>query len=95
MNNFNRTYKKNTNFVSRKVDDENILVPIRQNVGDMDNVYTMNEVGTFIWEQIDGKKDEKKIIEAVTEEFDVDISTANNDVVSFIKEIEDFIILVE
>jgi hypothetical protein len=46
-------YERNPDFVFRKVVEECILVPIRQDVGDMDCIYTLNEVGAFIWEYLD------------------------------------------
>ena len=45
-----RCFKKDPNMVSRKIADEVILVPIRQNVGDLESIYTLNEVATRIWE---------------------------------------------
>ena len=46
-------YKRNASMISRKVGNEIVLVPIKQNVGDLQNIYTMNEVGVRIWEIIE------------------------------------------
>ena len=89
MNDLEKVYQKDSNIVSRKIADEYILVPIRQNVGDLESIYTLNEVGAFIWEQIDGRRNVKAIVEAVREEFEVDPSTASNDVVNFLQELEE------
>ena len=50
-----KVYKKSDSIVSRKIADEFILVPIRQNVGDMESIYALNETSARIWELIDGK----------------------------------------
>lgn len=54
----------------------------------MNNMFTLNEVGSFIWDQVNGKKCVKEIIESVHSEFDVDRKTAENDVMDFFKKTE-------
>ena len=51
-----KKYRKNENFVYRMIQHETILVPIKDNVGDMDSLYNLNEVGAFVWERLDGEK---------------------------------------
>ena len=62
--------------VTRKTGNEYVLVPISDNVADMDSVYTLNETGAFIWELIDGKKSVSDLIKALAEEYKIDIETA-------------------
>jgi hypothetical protein len=45
-------YERNPAYIFRKVVDEFILVPIHQDVADMDCIYTLNGVGAFIWEHL-------------------------------------------
>ena len=49
-------FRKNENFVFRQIDDETILVPIKNNVGDMGAIYNLNEVGAYVWSHLDGQK---------------------------------------
>ena len=49
MEDLEKTYGKNENFVYRRISDETILVPIKDNVGDMGSIYNLNEVGAFVW----------------------------------------------
>ncbi len=44
-------YERNPDFIFRKIVDEMVLVPIHQDVADMDCIYTLNSVGASIWEQ--------------------------------------------
>ena len=45
----------------------------------MNSVYTLNDTGAFIWEQINGKRNVEEII-ALTDEYDIDIKKAEADV---------------
>jgi len=82
-------YDKKSQFASRYVGKELILVPIRTKVTDMNEMFTLNEVGSFIWEQIDGAHTEADIIKAVVDEFDVDEAKAGEDVTGFIVRLEE------
>lgn len=48
---------------------------------------TLNEAGTFIWEQADGKHTLAEIIDQMCEKFDVDYAQAEQDAVAFIQEL--------
>jgi methyltransferase-like protein len=79
--------------VTRKTGDEYVLVPVANNIADMDSVYTLNETGAFIWELIDGKKSVEDLIEAVIKEYNVDSITATTDVFSFINNLHKYLII--
>ena len=79
--------------VSRKTGNEYVLVPVTGNIADMDSVFTLNETGAFIWEQIDGKRDVEEISKEVMKEFAVDEMEAQADVLDFIEEIKLFLII--
>ena len=55
-------YSHSPNIVTRKTGNEYILVPVANNIADMNSVYTLNESGAFIWELIDGKRNAEEII---------------------------------
>ena len=61
----------------------------------MNSVYTLNETGAFIWEQIDGKRSVEEIIAAVTEEYEIDNKSASEDVFSFIDDMSKYLIINE
>lgn len=79
--------------VPRKTGDEYVLVPVSNNIADMDSVYTLNETGAFIWEKLDGKSTLAEIISCMQSEFDVDAETAKNDLLAFVTEMEKFLII--
>jgi hypothetical protein len=67
-------------FVTRRIAGETIVVPVTGDVADLDSVYTLNEVGSFIWQLIDGRRSAQAIAEAVTDEYDVPLERAVLDV---------------
>ena len=67
-------------FVTRRIAGETILVPLTGDVADLDAVYTLNEVGSFIWHLIDGRRSAQAIAEAVRAEYDVTLECAARDV---------------
>ena len=79
--------------VPRKTGDEYVLVPVSNNIADMDSVYTLNETGAFIWERLDGKSNLAEIISCMQIEFDVDAETAKKDILAFVTEMEKFLII--
>lgn len=81
--------------VTRKTGNEYVLVPVANNIADMNSVYTLNETGAFIWEQINGKRNVEEIISILTEEYDIDNNTASEDVFSFIENMSKYLIISE
>jgi hypothetical protein len=74
--------------VSRKIRNEIVLVPIKQNVGDLQNIYTMNEVGVRIWEIIKEKHTLPDIISIINDEFEVEKNQLTNDIIKFLNELD-------
>ncbi|MCE5346880.1 MAG: PqqD family protein [Bacteroidales bacterium] len=81
--------------VTRKTGNEYVLVPVTNNIADMNSVYTLNETGAFVWEQINGKRCVREIIDALTEEYDIDNKTAEADVLSLIEDMSKYLIINE
>ena len=88
MSFLDKVYSKSDSIVFRKIADEFILVPIRQNVGDLESIYTLNETGARIWELIDGKIKVKEIKEKIVEEFEVTPEEAEKDLVEHLQQLE-------
>ena len=84
---------QSTSIVTRKTGNEYVLVPITNNIADMNSVYTLNETGAFIWEHIDGKRSVEEIIDELTNEFDIDKQNAESDVLTFIDNMSKYLII--
>lgn len=71
--------------VTRKTGEEYVIVPVTENIADMDSIYTLNGTGAFIWEQIDGKNSLEEIVTKLSEEYETDPETAGKDLLAFIE----------
>jgi len=88
MEALDRVYQKNQNFVFRKIDDETILVPIKDSVGDLGAIYNLNQVAAFVWQHLDGKKTLQDIKHMMTDEFEVSDPDAEQDLTEFVGQLE-------
>jgi methyltransferase-like protein len=93
MISLNSVVSQSSSIVTRKTGKEYVLVPIANNIADMNSVYTLNETGAFIWEQIDGKKSVKDLIDALIAEYEIDKETATRDIFSFIEDLNKYLII--
>ena len=83
-----KSYHKSSSMVARRVSSEVILVPIRQNVGDLQSIYTLNEVGARIWELLDSEETVADIVSAVVKEYEVEQPKAEADLADFLAQLE-------
>ena len=89
MDFLDKVYNKSDSIVSRKIAEEFILVPIRQNVGDLESIYTLNETAARIWELIDGKIKVGEIKEKIVEEFEVAPEEAEKDIMEHLMQLKE------
>lgn len=79
-------YVKCANFVDKQVGDELILVPLANQVAHMGEVFTLNEVGAYIWQCLEIPLTLSQLVEKLTDAFDVDPDKARNDVEQFLEQ---------
>lgn len=84
-----KTYVLNGDLVARKIEGEYYIVDSSNRM-----LHSMNETGTFIFEQIKKKKKGPEILAALCGEFDVDEKSAEEDLGGFIKILKEKKILV-
>ena len=89
MNILDTCFVKENDLVTRDVAGERIIVPIKGHVGDLEGVYTLNELGATIWQLINGQTTARELAEAVRNEYDVGAVEAEKDVVDFLRSLED------
>jgi hypothetical protein len=94
MTGLNSVLSHSPSVVTRKTGNEYVLVPVANNIADMDSVYTLNESGAFIWEQIDGKKNIGEIIELLIHEYEIDNETASKDLFEFAANMKKYLIVI-
>ena len=85
--NLEQRYRRSEQMVFRKIHDETLLVPIKNNVGDLGSIYSLNPTGAFIWECLDGTRRLGEIKTMVVEEFEVGPEQAESDLCVFVSDL--------
>jgi len=75
---------QNEEIYYHKVENEGLLIH-----GQKGKVRTVNFVGDFIWNLIDGQKSVAQIIELVKLEFTYQVDTIKSDVIHYLQELSD------
>lgn len=83
-------YKRNPEFIFRMIMEDMILVPIHEDVADLNSIYTLNEVGAFLWEQLAEPIRADELERAVLEQYDAPAGQVAEDVADFISELIKF-----
>jgi len=81
-------YQRNPDFIFRKIVDEAVLVPIHQNIVNMDCIYTLNEVATFIWDAVEQPTYQDALADALLLEYDADPDVLEADLTRFLSEMK-------
>ncbi len=82
--------RRSDNFIFRKIVNEMILVPVKHDVADMEHIFTLNEVGAFVWERLSSSSTIEELQLAVLDEFDVEPAIAQQDLQLFLEDLEAF-----
>jgi Coenzyme PQQ synthesis protein D (PqqD) len=88
MNDLTKCFLKESDFATRSILGETIIVPIKGGVGDLNSIYVLNELGTQIWELINGKTSINRIIKEICEAYDVGPEEAEKDTMEFLSSLE-------
>ncbi len=75
-------------YVARQVGNELIIVPLAGNVAQMNALFTLNETGKFIWENISAENSLDNLVDAMTGEFEIDRETAQHDIEIFLNKLK-------
>lgn len=82
-----RVYRHKEDIVTRKVAGETLLVPIRGELADLQKVFVLQGIGEFVWQKIDGVRNQAAITDDILEEFEVDRTVASQDTKAFLEEL--------
>ena len=76
-------------FVTRRIAGETIVVPVSSRVGDLDAIYTFNEVGSRIWSLLEKPISVKTIVALLSDEYDAPPARITTDVVGLLDMLQD------
>ena len=81
-------FMRNENMLSREVAGEAVVVPLRRQSTTLTSIFTLNEVGSAVWELLAPALSASEIARAVAERFEVTEDQALADVLQFLAELE-------
>ena len=81
-------YVRNPDFVFRRIGGEILLLPIRKNMGDLESIFALNEVGARLWEWLESERSVDDLAASVAGEFEVADSDAMTDVQAFLDSLQ-------
>jgi hypothetical protein len=79
-------YVRSDSVVSRVIAGETLVVPIHGTVGDLASIYSLNAVGSTIWQALEKPKAVSELAELVEAEYDICSDQAQQDVLKFLEE---------
>jgi hypothetical protein len=77
-------FVRNQEVVSRKIEGELIIVPIRRGVGDLNSLYTLNPVGSVLWDFLTEGHTIGEMVQRICDEFEVTTKQAKQDIEEFL-----------
>lgn len=80
-------YRRSDEFISRSIAGETVLVPLRGQVGDLDSIYTLNEVATFLWERLSRPSTPEELAEALAAAFDAPPAAIRQDLEAYLEQL--------
>jgi len=90
-----KVYCPSRQVVCRTIAGETILVPISGNLANMEQIFTLNEVGASIWRLMDGTRNMQEILRELIREFDVEEDQLAGDIVEFVEQLKKSDLIVE
>lgn len=88
-------YQKSPDLKERQILGENLLVPIRGQLADLQQLIALNSVANHIWGLLDGEHDLNAIQESLAENFEVDPEQAQADLEDFISQLKEAGLIIE
>lgn len=79
--------------IKREIAGDVILVPVGRTALENNGLFTLNELGGFLWDRLPEARDETDLLRAVLAEYDVTESQAMQDIREFLEELKNLGIL--
>ncbi len=71
-------------FMLREIVGETILIPVGESNNHFNGIITINELGKFIWENLESSENESILLDKILNEYEVDEKTAKEDLDEFL-----------
>ena len=80
-------YVRSSTVVSRQVDGEALVVPIRGGVGDLDSIFSFNALGSDLWALLEKRQSLAEMTEWVVQRYEVAPDQATKDICAFLSDL--------
>ena len=74
-------------FISRKIMDENLLIPIGDTAQTFNGMIVLSDVGNFIWNNVERVSSLNELIKLIVDAYEVDSNEASQDAISFLTQL--------
>ena len=76
-------------FVLRTVGDNSIVIALGDKAKEFNAMISLNEVGAFLWRQLEKGADEQALVQALLGEYEVSEEIEKNDVSKFVQKLRE------
>lgn len=76
-------------FVIREIAGDYIIVPTGSTALQFNGLITVNEVGAFLWKNMQQETTEEALVQSVVSEYEVEEETARQDIEEFLQQLKD------
>ena len=83
--------EKKPQFICRDTGEEMILIRLENNVADFNQYLTLNEVGAFIWENIEPSDVEGSLVAKICAEFEANETEVLLDLQAFLEKLRSYL----
>jgi len=83
----NARFRRSTSVVTSEVACETVVAPVKGEVGDLDAIFSFNEIGADVWVLMEEDRSLAELTTWVFDYYDVSRSRAQNDIREFIVEL--------
>ena len=81
-------YKISDQLVTRKIEEELVIVPLNEGIGDLDaEMFALNTTGAVIFAKLDGTKSLDVIISETAKDFNVSENHIKEDVIELVEKL--------
>ncbi len=84
-----KVFSKNSDMVTRVIEDETILMPIYKTSDEINCIYTLNKVASRVWELLDGKRTLIELKAKLLKEFDTTPEEVDKEMQKLLKDLKE------
>jgi hypothetical protein len=82
-------YVRQQDVLLRDVAGESLLIPVRNNVAEMNAIFALAGIGPDVWQLLDGVRTLQAVCESIAESYDVSPDAAWRDLSDFVAQLAD------